>query len=105
MRRRRTNLKKEKSPWWKSQYLDPVIVETIFSWRTNTEAEVDEILKNMKLPLGAHVLDLACGQGRHSIELAKRGFKVTGLDYSPMLLKRAAASAKKLPKSIRPRFV
>lgn len=32
---------------------------------------------------GAHVLDAGCGTGRYSVALAKRGFKVTGIDASP----------------------
>lgn len=36
---------KTKGPWWKGQYPDPIIIEIMFGWRTNTEAEVDQILK------------------------------------------------------------
>ena len=96
---------KASKPWWKSQFLDPIITQIMFDWRTDTKAEVDQILKEMRLPSEAHILDLACGQGRHSIELSKRGFRVTGLDYSPLLLSRAIASAAKLAKSKRPTFV
>jgi SAM-dependent methyltransferase len=42
---------------------------------------------------GNSVLDLCCGPGRHSIELAKRGFAVTGVDRTPFLLDKAKASA------------
>jgi hypothetical protein len=45
-----------RTPWWKSQYRDPVITEIMFGWETNTEAEVDQILKEMRLPAGAHIL-------------------------------------------------
>ena len=96
---------KAKIPWWKSQYLDPVITEIMFGWKTEAKAEIEQILKTIDLPAGGHVLDLACGQGRHSIELAKRGFRVTGLDFSPLLLSRAVALADKLPRSKRPTFV
>jgi ubiquinone/menaquinone biosynthesis C-methylase UbiE len=90
---------KAKTPWWKSQYLDPLMTEVMFGWKNSTEAEVDQILKQMGLPAGARILDLACGQGRHAIELSKRGFSVTGLDYSPLLLSRARALAKKISKT------
>lgn len=42
--------------------------------------EVDHILKLLKVKPGAAVLDLCCGPGRHTVELASRGFKVTGVD-------------------------
>jgi SAM-dependent methyltransferase len=38
---------------------------------------------------GGTVLDLCCGPGRHSVEFARRGFHVTGVDRSPFLLERA----------------
>jgi SAM-dependent methyltransferase len=40
-----------------------------------------------------HVLDLCCGPGRHSVEFARRGFAVTGVDRTPYLLDRAQAHA------------
>ncbi len=41
-----------------------------------------------------HILDIGCGTGRHSIELSKRGYKVTGIDLSDSQLKRAREKAK-----------
>jgi SAM-dependent methyltransferase len=43
---------------------------------------------------GASVLDLCCGQGRHSVQLAKRGLRVTGLDLNPEFLELAKQAAK-----------
>jgi 2-polyprenyl-3-methyl-5-hydroxy-6-metoxy-1,4-benzoquinol methylase len=39
------------------------------------------------------VLDLCCGPGRHAVELARRGFQVTGVDACGFLLDRAAEHA------------
>ncbi len=39
--------------------------------------DVDQLLALVPLPGGSHVLDLCCGPGRHSLELARRGFVVT----------------------------
>jgi SAM-dependent methyltransferase len=50
---------------------------------------VARLVDLLSLPLGAKVLDIPCGQGRHSHLLAEAGFEVTGLDYSNYLLKRA----------------
>lgn len=41
----------------------------------------------------AHVLDLCCGPGRHSLEFARRGFRVTGVDRTPAYLSQAKARA------------
>ncbi len=55
--------------------------------------EVDFIVKALNLPAGAKVLDLCCGQGRHSLELARRGFRVVGVDLSEALLYAARKRA------------
>ena len=47
-----------------------------------TEAEVAFILDVLNVPKGSNILDLPCGTGRHSIELAKRGYSVTAIDIS-----------------------
>jgi SAM-dependent methyltransferase len=60
----------------------------------NTVKEVDFLLEELSLQQGASILDVGCGTGRHSIELARRGFVVTGLDLSAGMLGRAAAAAK-----------
>ncbi len=56
--------------------------------------EVDQVLALAGFQ-GRSVLDLCCGPGRHSIELATRGFAVTGVDRSPFLLERARDRAAK----------
>ncbi len=42
---------------------------------------------------GESILDLCCGPGRHSVLLAKRGIKVTSVDITPFLLKKARERA------------
>jgi SAM-dependent methyltransferase len=58
-----------------------------------TAAEVDFLAEALGLGKGSRVLDLACGHGRHSVELAKRGCAVTGVDLSEPSLGLAAARA------------
>ncbi|MFB0835130.1 class I SAM-dependent methyltransferase [Arthrobacter halodurans] len=54
---------------------------------------------------GRRALDLACGAGRHSVWLAGRGWRVTGVDFAPAGLARARDAAASLPAAARPRFV
>jgi SAM-dependent methyltransferase len=58
-----------------------------------TAAEVDFLVGALGLPAGSRVLDLACGHGRHSVELARRGFLVTGVDLSEPSLDLGQARA------------
>lgn len=55
--------------------------------------DCDFLVKQLGLQPGQRVLDLCCGAGRHSLELARRGMRVTGLDISPSLIARAMARA------------
>jgi len=50
--------------------------------------------RELALGPGARVLDLCCGQGRHAVELARRGARVVGQDLSEGLLERARAAAR-----------
>jgi len=61
-----------------------------------TKEEVNFIKKVLKLKPGMKILDLCCGYGRHSIELAKQGYEVVGQDINPFFLKEAEKSAKKI---------
>jgi SAM-dependent methyltransferase len=54
-----------------------------------TSAEVDFFVEKLELSAGARVLDVPCGNGRHAIELAKRGYRVTGVDLSKEFLEHA----------------
>jgi SAM-dependent methyltransferase len=58
-----------------------------------TEKEVAFAERKLALEAGARVLDLCCGPGRHSVLLAKRGYKVTGLDLSQQYLDLAQRAA------------
>lgn len=62
-------------------------------WADRTEMEVERALMMLKPAGGERVLDLACGTGRHSRELTRRGFEVVGVDISPELLEMAEREA------------
>jgi SAM-dependent methyltransferase len=54
---------------------------------------IDKIEKLAGLRPGARILDLCCGVGRHSVEFARRGFAVTGIDITPSYLEAARETA------------
>ena len=58
-----------------------------------TVGEVDFIEKELGFDKSKRILDIGCGTGRHAIELAKRGYKVTGVDLSKSQLQRAKEKA------------
>ncbi len=53
------------------------------SWVEETGDQVDFLIQALHLSGGERILDLACGFGRHALELARRGFLVTGVDITP----------------------
>ena len=92
------NLEEHVPPdWWRflfnSTYLktDGDVVDD----RSITFKEVDYIVSLLQLPPDAAVLDLCCGQGRHTLELAQKGYSnVEGLDRSRYLINRARRTAR-----------
>lgn len=84
--------------------MNPTWFETFFFgvandlWRQcvapeQTRAEASFILRNLGCDPPARVLDVACGNGRHSLELAKRGCRLTGLDLSLEFIEEARRNA------------
>jgi SAM-dependent methyltransferase len=80
--------------WWDG-YFDRTFVSLYRDFLTpqRTEREVAGLKEMVALPPGGAILDVACGWGRHSIALAREGFRVTGLDLSETLLARARKRA------------
>ncbi len=58
-----------------------------------TNAEADFLVKTLGCAPGSHLLDVPCGNGRHSLELARRGYQLTGLDISEQFIEEARASS------------
>lgn len=80
--------------WWEG-YFDRTFVSLYRDFLTpqRTEREIEGLRETVALPPGGAILDVPCGWGRHSIALAREGFRVTGLDLSETLLARARKRA------------
>lgn len=65
-------------------------------WTKYTPHEIDFVERVCGLNKNSVILDAGCGAGRHTLELAKRGYKnLTAYDFSPRLLRQALAKAAK----------
>ena len=75
---------------------DPAFVpELDFVMGEDTNRQVDFLIKQLHLKETKKILDLACGFGRHSLEFARRGYDVTGIDITPAYIDYANEQAKK----------
>ena len=86
---------KRSKPWFEEVFDEDYLRTLPFMRPDQTLREVEFIADALKLGTGAEILDVACGYGRHAIELVQRGFNVTGLDLSLPLLIRAADEAQR----------
>ncbi|MCL5291451.1 MAG: class I SAM-dependent methyltransferase [Actinobacteria bacterium] len=77
--------------WWRESfgrtYMKIDVHET-------TAEEVETIIALLEIEPGAKILDLCCGYGRHAVLLAKKGYSVTGVDVSDLMLEAARTKAR-----------
>lgn len=76
---------------WFSVWFDSPYYHLLYKNRDGDEAGyfLTKLIAQLNLKPGSHVLDLACGKGRHSIFLRQMGFNVTGVDLSPTSISTA----------------
>jgi SAM-dependent methyltransferase len=86
-----------RKPWYDDDSFWELWAPVMFSESriATTSEEVGNIISLLNIKSGNKVLDLCCGIGRHSLELAMRGFKVTGVDRTLYYLSVASEQAKK----------
>ena len=80
---------------WYKDFFRGIVVDM---WRSavsphQTRTEVDFLERALDLHPGERVLDVPCGFGRHSVELAARGYNVAGVDISPEMIELARKQA------------
>jgi 2-polyprenyl-3-methyl-5-hydroxy-6-metoxy-1,4-benzoquinol methylase len=69
---------------WFEEWFDSPYYHILYANRSVDEAKnfITRLVDKLKIPVGAKVLDIACGKGRHSQTLATHGLDVTGIDLS-----------------------
>jgi SAM-dependent methyltransferase len=82
---------------WFASWFDTDYYHILYKDRDMDEARrfVGNLCRNLALPPGATILDLACGKGRHSLTFHNLGFEVTGADLSENSILEASKKAKK----------
>lgn len=89
--------------WWKTLF-NSVYLKTdgdVVENNDNTVREVDLLIRAAGLETNDRILDLCCGQGRHCLELANRGYRnITGVDRSRYLIRVARRRAKQRQLSV-----
>lgn len=80
--------------WWRRLFNTTLYFELYESQDTElAKTQVPQLLALLGMTPPARILDVGCGYGRHSIELARLGFEVTGVDISQVQLARARERA------------
>jgi SAM-dependent methyltransferase len=79
--------------WYEALFSNYAIKYDNEVFTKGTLKEVDFLEKEIDGNRDLKILDIGCGTGRHSIELARRGFQVTGIDLSENMLQRAKEKA------------
>ena len=78
--------------WWET-YFDETYLKLCASDPERSQQQVEGVVKMVELEPPARILDLCCGFGRHTVPLARMGYRVMGLDLSPVLLAEARRAA------------
>jgi SAM-dependent methyltransferase len=79
--------------WWDELFGDDFLRTMDRPTDAQIKTEVNFIEESLGVQKGGVVLDLACGPGRHAVEMAARGYNVVGYDLSLAMLARAADEA------------
>ncbi len=85
------SLTKFYSMQWYASWFDSPYYQILYDHRNDLEASrfIKRLVEYLKVPRGSRILDLACGNGRHSRQLAEMDMQVTGIDLSPASIQLA----------------
>ncbi len=82
-----------KKQWYESLFENYALKYDNENFTQGTVGECDFIEKEINFDKSLKILDVGCGTGRHTIELSKRGYTITGIDLSEAQLTRAKQKA------------
>ncbi|MDX1524008.1 MAG: class I SAM-dependent methyltransferase, partial [Anaerolineae bacterium] len=77
------NLEEHVHPDWWRRIFNSIYLKTdadVVDDQKITRYEIDRFIEILNLSPEHQILDLCCGQGRHTLELARRGLAIDGLD-------------------------
>lgn len=85
----------EKTSWYEDDLFWQTFSPEMFTAEKLASAvpEAEQLIGLLSLQPGSKVLDLCCGVGRHSLELARRGYEVTGFDRTADYLEQGRKQA------------
>jgi len=81
------------APWYETLFANFGKTYDKECFTQGTAGEVDFVERELGGDRSKQILDIACGTGRHAVELAKRGYRVTGFDLSEGQLRLAREKA------------
>ena len=83
--------------WWQDEEFWNSFAPYFFTEERveGTAAEVEKLVALLRIAPSAKVLDLCCGIGRHSVEFARLGYRVTAVDLTASFLAQARERAKR----------
>ena len=91
---------------WYANWFNTPYYHILYKDRNHDEAAqfMRKLTQSLSLDPDAHILDLACGRGRHSVFLNKLGYRVTGVDLSENSIAFAKAQLQQAPSQATPSF-
>jgi 2-polyprenyl-3-methyl-5-hydroxy-6-metoxy-1,4-benzoquinol methylase len=79
--------------WYEKLFQNYALKYDNESYTRGTTGECDFIESEIGYNKQSRLLDIGCGTGRHTIELTRRGYQITGVDFSESMLRRAKEKA------------
>src|SRR6056297_1204078 len=83
-------------PWYESLFENYANKYEQESFVQGTKGECDFLEPELSYNKSLMIIDVGCGTGRHAIELARRGYQVTGIDLSESMIKKAKIKNRKI---------